>query len=123
MLKMGNVFIAFCCHFALKRQHDSWIPTFCACTVSLRVPPVCVCIITVDQPETFGYDSIKEHSSKSRRAVNYFENQNPPVHNAIIEHCRVDAYVFPRLINFKWYPIYIFILSIIILSINRFLPK
>jgi len=29
MLKMGNVFIAFCYRFALKRQHDSWTPTFC----------------------------------------------------------------------------------------------
>lgn len=104
---MGNVFIAFCFYFALKRQHDSWNPNILRLYGVIKNTP-CVCIITAGQPEPFGYDSIKEHPSKSRRAVNYFENQNPPVYNAIIEHCTVDVYVFPRPINFILYPIYIF---------------
>ncbi|KAE9540793.1 hypothetical protein AGLY_004038 [Aphis glycines] len=76
-LKMGNVFIAFCFYFALKRQHDSWNPNILRLYGVIKNTP-CVCIITAGQPELFGYDSIKEHPSKSRRAVNYFENQNPP---------------------------------------------
>lgn len=43
----------------------------------------------------FGYNSIKEHPSKSSRAVNYFVNQNPLVLNVIIEY-RVDNVRFLR---------------------------